>query len=429
VRWIGYWEGVVNFFALLFIVLILINFSFSSSELNVTIKEDKDLVIRLFFKPVIFIGLVQLGNQTLFNITETQVIHTETINLGSVNVNLSNFILEILVFENSRFIQLVNYTDYYLPNSLLPGEKHFFNITYAPDRLGLHFIRVSVNFDGRKATAFGSFLVTLPPIFVPVFQPPIKQIVEIPQIVGLRPPVLQIIAPNQIDVYLSETKTLPILVRNVGERTAYNLRPFLSLPKGIDFSISPLTVSFLNPNETITYILTLIVPENLTPGIYPISFEIVSNETSSTKEIYLNVTEKPKIIDVCPDAYSRILSFEYIMVLIRTRIFSLSLKGAEVSLVNSTATKITEEINEARKLYEEGKCLEAINLLEKIRIEIENLLIEVESIVFIPRIFPTYFYLALLFSLIVIPPIIFFLIRRRKKEKKPKLLRGIKVEE
>ncbi|MCS7123319.1 MAG: hypothetical protein RMJ17_01965, partial [Candidatus Aenigmarchaeota archaeon] len=333
----------------LFIFLFLfISLSFSKSDINVTVIEKEGLVVRIFYKPVIYLGLVEIGNQTFFNISELQVIHVEILNIGSSSLNLKNLLLEILFFEKGRFIQLANYTDYFLPPNLLPGQLHHFNVTYAPDRLGVHNIRVKVDYNRRRATAFGSFLVTLPPIYVLVPQPPITKEVFVPKEVQLKPPVLQIIAPNQVDIFKGEIETITIIVKNVGERSVFNLRPHISSPQNFEFSISPLTIAFLEPNESAIFHLTLFVSKDVDEGIYPLSFEIVANETSASRVIYINVTELPKIIDFCEDAKNKILSFEFLMYLIRSRIYSFYLKGAYVEEVNNSVLIIEYKMKEAK---------------------------------------------------------------------------------
>lgn len=411
---------------LLFLIFISPSFSRVEGYINVSVEEKDDLVIRLSFKPVIYMGLLRIGNQTFLNLTDIQVIHSEIINIGSTNLTIKNFLLEILFFEERRFVQLANYTDYFLPPNLLPGGKHYFNATFAPDRLGVHYIRATIEYNNKRAIAFGIFSVLLPPIIVPVQQPPITREVFIPKIVYLKPPVLQIIAPNTIDMFKGGNETIIITVKNVGERGAFSLRPYISIPKQFDFSIAPLYVAVLKPNESIPFLLTLHVDKNTLEGVYPISFEIVANETSASKTIYVNVKELPKIIDFCEDARNKILSFEFMLVLIKSRIYSFYLKGADVKAVNDTVIIIESNITKAKILVEENKCLEALQLLEDVRVLIERVLIELETILLIPKYVPGYFFIIAICLIIFVPIFVFILIKRRKR--KPKLLRHLKVE-
>ncbi|MEM5811686.1 MAG: hypothetical protein QXG91_03035 [Candidatus Aenigmatarchaeota archaeon] len=411
---------------LFLLFLIFISLSKSESYINVSIAEKDDLVIRLSFKPVIYIGLLQIGNQTFLNLTDIQVIHSEIINIGSTNLTIKNFLLEILFFEGGRFVQLANYTDYFLPSNLLPGQKHYFNASYAPDRLGVHYIRATIEYNNRRAIAFGIFSVLLPPIIVPVQQPPITREVLIPKIIHLKPPVLQIIAPNTIDMFKGGNESIVIIVKNVGEREAFSLRPYVSIPKQFDFSIAPLYVAILKPNESVPFLLALHVDKNALEGVYPVSFEIVANETSASKTIYVNVRELPKIIDFCEDARNKILSFEFMLVLIRSRIYSFYLKGADVKSVNDTVIIIESNITKAKILVDENKCLEALQVLEEVRVLIERVLIELETILLIPKYVPGYFFIIAICLIVFVPIFVFILVKRRKR--RPKLLKHLKVE-
>lgn len=427
----------MKFFLSLVILLILIFLIFqfptkitslaTYNNVNISIAPEKNVKITaIILKPVIFYGLLQIGNETFFNVTDTQTIIAEITNVGSVLATIEDFFIKIYYFDGRVIEPIIQWNDTKVPFNLSVGLRSHLKFSFVPDKLGTYFVQVRAKYDGRVTEAWSSFLVTLPPIFKPVIQPP--PIIEqpVPTIIQLRPPALQILAPDFVNLTKGENTTIAIIVKNVGERAAYNLKPFISLPYLLSYSISPLFISILEPNESAILSLSFFSSEKISPGTYSLFLEIVGNETSASKTIYINIIEKP--IDICPDVYNKILSYQLILVIAKSRMYSYYLKGAEVANVNSTLQKAEYYLEKIKKLFEEKKCEEALLEVENVRTNIELALLQLESIILMPKIMPNYFLIGIIIVIIIFPIIFVILRKRRKKIKRPKLLKDIEKE-
>jgi len=401
-------------FAIIILILLLIYFSkitgyFVTPSLNVTIKEIKDARILLNYKPII-------------DITEKQNITAEIVNTGSLTIQEEMFIR--IYFYNKSLTPIGEYLD--TINILNPGERHDFKIVFVPSNEGTYYIQAKSYYDSKTTETWGRFDVVILPIIQPVIQPPTKVSTPVPVTVYLKPPTLEIYTNDTYQTYQGGELIIPITVRNLGERDAYELKPYISYPSGLDISVSPLYVSILSPNSSVPFLLRVKVPKDFLPGLYQIVFEISANETKASKPINLNISKV--VPDLTEDYREKILSLELLLSEAKRRMLYLESQGIDVSKINITLTLAENYLNNAKNYLKEKdfencdkEISKALDLISKVLIEMETYLL------ITPKAYPYYIYFVIAMLILLF---LFFVIilTRKRKERKPKLLRELEKE-
>jgi len=231
---------------------------------------------------------------------------------------------------------------------------------------------------------------------------------------------------NVTDAYQDSFVLIPITVINKGERDAYEIKPYLSYPKSLNVSISPVYIKQLSPGENVTFLVNIKIPADFSVGIYQLLFRVSSNETEATREFYLNVSSKP--IDLTKDIYEKILSIEYLLSQARVRMNILEIRGIDVSRINSTLILAEHHLKKSKDFLSNKQFNESLQELDEATRLISNALIEMEVLmVILPKAYLNYFLIAIIL-LIILAIIVFIIIYRRRKIKRPKLLRELESE-
>jgi hypothetical protein len=404
---------------LLTIILILAFFLYFSKltgyfvtpTINISIAEKKEAKILLDWQPVI-------------DISQEERIRVETVNTGSVPIE--KFTTIRIYFFNGSLFPMKEYQELNSVN-LYPGERHSYSVIYYPPFTGTYYIQARVKYDGKAVETWARFDVivnisrVITPIVKPVYQPPEITPQYIPTIVYLSPPKLQIEIKNLTDALQDSEAIIVAKVKNLGERDAFELKPYISYPSSLEIRVSPLFVEKLSVNESISFLLSIKIPKDFLPGLYQLTFEISSNETKTSKSFFLNVSEKT--IDLTKDIQEKILSLKLLLSEARSRIYSLYLKGFDVSKINASLDLAEVYINRAEEFLKKKDFNNSLKEVEKAREEISNALINLETLTTIaPKAFPHYIPI-LIIAILIVATILIIIVWKRRKPKKPKLLR------
>ncbi|MCS7093968.1 MAG: hypothetical protein RMJ18_02185 [Candidatus Aenigmarchaeota archaeon] len=399
------------FFVAIFLAILISKMTgyFVSPGLNVTVKEVKDAKILLDYKPII-------------DITERQNITAEIINTGSVQIEEEMF-LRVYYF-NGSLKPIGEYLDSL--NVLKPGERRNFKIVFVPESVGTYYIQARAKYDSKTTETWGRFDVVIFPVLVPVIQPPQVVGTPTPVIVYLSPPRLEIYANDTFNVQQGGELIISLIVKNLGERDAYELKPYISYPSGLEVSVSPLFVSILPANKTSSFLLYVKVPVEFLPGLYQIVFEVSANETRASKVLNLNVSKF--VLDLTQDYREKIISLELVISEVKARALYLESMGFDVSKIKATIELADYYVKRAREFLEKKDFENCQSEIFKALELISQVLIEMETILMIaPRAVPKYLYVGIVVLCLVVV-IAFFVLYRKRKEKRPKLLKGLETE-
>ncbi|MEM5875615.1 MAG: hypothetical protein QXX45_03555 [Candidatus Aenigmatarchaeota archaeon] len=400
--------------SVLFIILISVFLKTSGYliffNLNVSVSEKKEAKILLGYKPIM-------------DIVEKQNITAEIINTGSLTIEEEMFIR--IYYYNKSLVAIGEYWDSL--HILKPGERNVFRITFVPESTGTYFIQAKAKYDGRTTETWGRIDVLIYPIYHYVIQPPKKVEKPTPVLFYLTPPKLDILTNDSFKTYFGSELIIPIIVKNLGDRDAYELRPYVSYPSDFQVDIYPNFVKILSSNKSVNFLLKVKIPLDYQEGIYQLFFEIVGNETAAKKTIDIYVEKF--IEDLTKDYKEKILSLEFLISEIRSKVVDLSIQGYDVSELFKKI-EIVESYLVRAKSFLEVKDYEncykyimySINLISEILMEIEN------AYLITPKAYENYFFI-ILFIVIIIAVILFIVIYlKKRKEKRPKILKEIEAE-
>ena len=396
---------------ILTILLFFSRFSgyFVSPTINVSIEQKKEAKILLNYQPLI-------------DITERQNITAEIVNTGSVEIYEEMMVR--IYYYNRSLRPMAEYFD--SPRRLLPGERSPFFLVFVPNEIGTYFIQARATYDGKSTETWGRFDVIIRPILQPIILPPERVPTYVPTPVFLAPPKLSIYVKNVTDAYQDSFVSIPVTLVNEGERDAYEIKPYLSYPKALEISISPLYIKQLSARENVTFLINIKIPKDFQVGLYQLVFEASSNETKASKEFYINVSAKP--IDLSKDIYEKILSIEYVLSQARIRMNVLELKGIDVSRINSTLTLADLHLRRAKDYLSKKQFNESLFELEKASEEISEALIEMEVLMIVtPKAYLEYIALVIIL-LAIFSAMIFIILYKKRKKKRPRLLRELEAE-
>ena len=204
------------------------------------------------------------------------------------------------------------------------------------------------------------------------------------------------------------------------------IRPYISYPKSLEVSISPLYIKQLSPGENVTFLLNIKIPKDFQVGVYQLFFEASSNETKASKEFYLNVSSKP--IDLTQDIYEKILSVEYMLSQARIRMSALEIRGIDVSKINSTLILAEIHLKKSKDYLSNKQFDESLYELNEASKLISDALIEMEVLMIVaPKAYLNYFLIAIIL-IVILTIVLSIILYRKRKKKRPKLLRELESE-
>jgi hypothetical protein len=382
------------------------------SMLNVSIKEKIGGKLLLAYQPSI-----EIGNQ--------QNIYTEFINTGTSQVT-EKIEVKVYGYVNGTLKPLAYYFDATVPVAV--GMRRGFKTVFVPPEKGLYYIQAKASYDTKVVEVWGAFSVYYPPVqvipvYVPVQAPP--AVAPSPTIVGA--PELTLEYPELVKFYVGEKKLLNINIKNVGTASAHNLKLYISTSSLIDISIYPKQVSALNPNESLTFVVSIGIPPTMQEGIYPLEFETMNDEgIKKTGEISLQVSLIPPPEE--EEISQKILNYEFLVSEIQQQINSAFLQGYDVGLANKTLSLARISLENAKDYLKSKKIKDAKMELENVESKIQDAALQLASaMLYLYKPPAILWWLILLIILLMALVLLAYWYWRKRMKRRPKLLQ--KMEE
>ncbi len=392
---------------------------FAGADFNVSIKSKTQ-------------GIINLAYNTNVNLTESQEIIVDFFNSGSTNYSAT---IEVTVYiynsTTGGLQQLADYSD--ITVHLYPGERRNFKTNFLPNRVGTYYIKVRVPYDARVSEQWGSFFVTWY-----YYQAPQVIYVTTTYGGGTIPrreeggiADIKLEYDDKVDLYPGQDVLLSVKVNNTGTINLHNLKFQSSTTEYISFEVNPKEVYELRFNESVIFLVSLKIAEDIPIGEYDFFFEVMGLEIKRTGNIELNITPfaKPPLGE---EIYNIILNYEYLITELDHEIYLTSLKGFNTSRVELYLDDAKEKLQRAKDYFNEGDFENAKDVLDIVKKDLEDVVFELAAISFRVFIYPAFapFLILLLLLIIIIVIIIFiYLHKKKKKKKKPKIIKEFTEEE
>ena len=366
-------------------------------------------------------------------------VSVEVQNHGSTGYNEK---IEIFI-KNSTMNQLAYYYD--ALTELNPGDRKSFKIIYLPPDYGIYYIQLRVSYaETKRIESWGAFIVsydqsgngtTTPPTTIPEGGDEVEGAYgdyyteDKDYITGKLGPSkkpglrheITIEAPDRLDIPKGETMVTYVKVNNVGNSTLHSLKSTI-YTQDIEVDIFPKFLISFPPNTSSIFMLSIKTPFDIEPNLYSLDLEFSSNEIDVIKKIILNITD----LNLKDIVYQTIINYKYIIVELENQILDASENGIKVSKIQMMLEAIKVDMNIAEDYYDKEEYTSAYEKLQKIRIDIQDLLMAF-AIINIPKVallkVSHIIVLIGLLLLIIIITLVYLIKKSRKKLRRPKLLR------
>ncbi len=372
-------------------------------------------------------GRIFLGYKEHLNFSEIQRINAEFFNEGSLPLKEK---LEIKIYYNYEGkLQLMG-SYYDAEFNLKPGERRSYQISFLPPYIGTYYIKARAPYDGKTAQIWGAFLV----VYYPPPPPPPQIIIPPP---ALPPPPtapppeigiarVELEYPEKIELVQGESAIFHVLVKNVGDVTLYNLRFSTYTINQLTVDITPPQLFKLSPNETAIFIFSLEAPQNISAGIYPFEFELISDKLRERGSVALEIKEK-KVVPIEEELYKQIVYYEYLISETQAEIDAATLEGIDTSLAQIALNKAKISLQDAKRYYYQKNYAECEEKLLDVKKYIQEAVLQLSlakiRVYVVPAYYPIWVLIFAILLGILFLILLFFLRKMRKKEERPKLLR------
>lgn len=405
----------------------------ATGELNVTVAS------------VNMIGInIALLNQT-FLLGGIENITVYTYNTGSVIADPTQTKLTVYLFNGTELLQRAFYSDSII--NYYPGIKRQFSATFVPTEGGIYFTKANITYGSTTFETWNAFVVFTESNETSnatsstgsgtgggggggggggagANRTVRETIVQVPQ--------MNVSYPKTVRVEQGDSTLIAINVANSGTAYLHNLRAFLSASYLFEFEVNPKLVGKISPSydylgsPNTTFLVSVKAPDDVPPGEYPFAFRIISDQLSSAGELTIEVLPRGALsID---DIRQRILSYGIIILDIEQQMLSAQERGIDIAQVNESLSGAKLDLEEARRLLNEGKFGEAREGLDKVRRSLERATLQLASadfFVYRPAAIP-YLYIALASA--AAAGAAYYTYRRWKSKRRPRLIRGTEIE-
>ena len=308
---------------------------------------------------------------------------------------------------------------YYYDSSvpLYPGMRRSFEANYRPNEMGYYYIKVRVSMGSRRMERWGSFYASFPgysPTIPAEYYPVIYQ--------GTVERSLVLNYSDVVNVRPGRSVMTNMRVKNIGNATIHEVNLHLSSSNLLDIDLSPKEYYYLEPNQTITFLLDISTPGNIPITEYPIDFELVTRELKEIGTIIVNVT--PYDISLEEDIADRILNYELLTAQVERDIIDARSRGINTTAAQESLDEAKQNIQEA-KIYLDAKEYDnAEEALDKAKDNLKDAVLKLTQASFAVFVAPAFSPFWILIIIILIAIFLFLVLRRREREKKkPKLLK------
>ncbi len=405
----------------LLVISLLIVFIFSRFALNITgLAVGADVSVKEGL-----LGRVTLAYKSYLNISELQNITAEFTNIGSLPITTAK-IEETIYFYNVTKLDPIAY--YYDSSvSLAPGAKRFFKTVFMPPLYGTYYIKARVPYDTKVAEIWGAFSVTYtvspppPIIIVTPYTGPAPEWKYVVVEAGI--PRITTDYQKNYNLYPGQSLLININVKNTGEIALYNLRLTTSTTNLVSTEINPKLLPDLKVNASTVFLISLTIPQDISPGTYPLNFELLSDKIAEYGIINLNITSYG--ISIKDDVYQKILNYDYLINELDRMITEAKSEGLNTTIAERSFEKAKEGLNRAKEYYDSEDYEGAKEKLDEIKKYFEDVVFQLAHARLKLQVAPAFSPFIIVVALILLAVFFLFVLRRRKREKRPKLLREV----
>jgi hypothetical protein len=401
---------------LLSAVLILF-FVFSGMTVSITGMIIGDAEVGI--KETLLGKITGLDYKYNLNITELQNITAEFTNVGSVPFT-SRIEITIYFYNNTKLEPIAYYYDSY--KNLLPIQKGIFKVSLLPPYYGTYYIKIRVPYETKVAETWGVFSVSY------VVPQPEPIIVVVPPGDGTwtyerGPGISRLTASYQRNYSFNPGQTVMININatNTGETSLSSIRLSTSSSNAMTTDVNPKVFVGLAPEESTMFLVSLTMPKEMEPGLYPLGFELISDKARESGSIMLNITNAE--ISIKEDVFNTILNYQYLLGDLEGKISDADSKGLDVSQANISFNRAQRGLQSAREYYNSGKYQEARDELDGVRQDLEDVVFQLANAALNLYVTPAFSPFILVIIMIFLGILFFILLRRRKRDRKPRLLR------
>ncbi|MFH1228928.1 MAG: hypothetical protein V1678_00700 [Candidatus Aenigmatarchaeota archaeon] len=363
--------------------------------------------------------------KSAISVSEIQNITAEFTNIGSVPIT-SRTEITIYFYNSTRLEPIANYYDSYV--ILQPGQKRVFKASFMSPYYGTYYVKIKVPYETKVTEVWGVFSMTyIVPIPAPIIivVPPMGEGTWIYE-KGPGIPMLTADFQKNYDLTSGQTVLININANNTGEVPLSSLRLSTSTTNLIITDVNPKVLNSLDPGESTVFLVSVEMPKDMPPGIYPLGFEILSDKARTSGSISLNITSAEKSIK--DDVYNTILNYEYLINDLESKILDADSKGQDVTLAQKSFDSARKGLDRAKEYYDSGGYEEARDKLDEVRQDIEDVVFQLANSELNLYVTPAFSPFILLIILIVLGIIFFIILRRRRSDRKPRLLREASLE-
>jgi len=372
------------------------------------------------FIPAVSVGVtptaavqINLNHNSSIYYKQSINITAESLNIGSIPVDQR---IEISI-RDTNLTYLATYLDGYA--TLQAGQARGFQVTYLPNTTGYHWVYVSVPFGYGEEHKWGIFYVKPPdPIYVVVGgdegggrQTVLEQIKETGPFIT----DLEIEYQKEIVMLRKQSYVTYIILRNLGNVELENVSISLKYVLPV-VDLVPKKIETLPPGASTTMLLYLTVPKEFELGEYPIEFDVmIGNRSTTQKTMTIEVRES----NLREEAYRMLMNYMYISRVVEREMHLASLDGKNVSNVTIFIESAKYGIEEATDLFNKEDYQGTIDKLKnEVKPDLESAIRELAKLVSISIILPAFLtYILLIFALILVPLMVLLFWRFRKKHK------------
>ena len=385
------------------VLIILTGFTFHPVSVSIEGKM-KGEISAFVFEPVA-------------NISQPESIYVEFLNSGTENYSVK---IEIYVYY---FDNKLEEKAYYYDSSvnLFPGMRRSFSANYVPNEMGSYYIKARVSYGTKKIESWGVFYSTYQDYspFIPAENQPI--IIYVTQT-----PSLALDYPEYVQVLPGRDVMTNVKVKNIGNATLHEVKLHLSYTNLLDIDLSPKESYYLEPNETLIFLLDIHAQNQISQGVYPVDFELVTREVKDRGTINVNVSEYNESLK--DYVKKSIQNYEYLLSELEMEIGQAKAKGQDVSAAQDSLDSARQNLEQAREYYDIGEYELAAGELEDVKEDLKDGMLKLAQAGFTVFVAPAFSPFWVLIIIAIIATILFFILSRRKKDNKPKLLRATESE-
>jgi len=352
--------------------------------------------------------------EPIVNVSKVQTIYVEFVNIGSESyqTKIEEF---IYFYDDSGMNQVAYYYDSTI--MLYPGMRRPFETKFVPSEMGFYYIKVRVTLGTKRMESWGSFYATFPEYspYVPAEYQPITIYAEVE-------PLISLDYPKSIEVYPGRSVLTNIRVKNIGNATLHEVKLHLSTTNFLEIDLNPKESYYLDPNETLTFLLDVYARNDIPISTYPIDFELITRELKERGTIMVNVSAYNLTLE--EEVRKTILNYEYLIAELQREILDASAKEINVTLPQTDLDLAKTKLEEAKLYYEAKEYEKAKEILEEVKELIKESAFKLAQASFTLFIAPAFSPIWILIIVIILALVFFFIQKRRKERRKPKLLRS-----